>query len=123
MGSLCFLLVSSMDVTETSSITDGRSMVSDWSEAQYFEGTMACCSFSVQMSGSRHSPDIVHFAEEPFLISIKQATKPSDNNPSPILHEKASLSSRPNHDLDGRDPRNTFNVPLTIQPDAGGRTI
>ena len=122
MGSRCFLLVSSMDVTETSRITDGRSMFSDWSEAQYSTGTMACCSSSLQRSGSRHSPEIVHFAEEPCLISVKQATKPSDNIPSPILHEKASVSPRPNHDRDGRDPCNTFNVPLTTHPEAGGRT-
>ena len=65
---------------------------------------------------------MVHFAEEPCLISVKQATKPSDNIPSPILHEKASLAPRPNHDRSGSDPRKTFNVPLTAQPEAGGHT-
>ena len=50
IGSLLFFSLSSMAVTETSSITEGRSMVSDWSEAQYAAGTMACCSFSVQRS-------------------------------------------------------------------------
>ena len=95
IGSRCFLLVSSMAVTETSSITEGRSMVSDWSEAQYSTGTMACCSSSLQRSGSRHSPEIVHFAEEPCLISVKHATKPSDNKPSPSLTENHLTEAEP----------------------------